>query len=308
MTSWQNRHGVRNFVGNLAIVIRVTNGSALSHLRVRRWLTWMWLSVWRRLFWIGLPFLAGAWVPVEALPPHAGWFLVFVEVALQRKCLSTSTADVGFFVGMGLDVSTEIWLIGECLGTDWTLERLLSCVRPNVTLQKPRSAETLTAEWALAALVMGAHVHTVCWHGDVYLLAVWAFPRLLVAEASMRLAMTCKVAGRTVSFATHSTDVWLSRTGICVLCIAGTLSIVLGNDFIDLDRPGCVSHSFTSVVPWPFSVTWRGILLFIGLWHGYPGSAGSEFQWSSLFVWLLNMADDWCVVEFPGLLSSCLES
>lgn len=41
-------------------------------------------------------------------PPHAGGFLVLVQVGLQGKGLVASAADEGFCVGVRLDVGAEV--------------------------------------------------------------------------------------------------------------------------------------------------------------------------------------------------------
>lgn len=64
-------------------------------------------------------------------------------------------------------------------------------MRSNVTLEKPRSAELLTAVGTLATLVVRSHMHTVRGHRDVHFFAMGTFSGLFVVDASMGLSVTC---------------------------------------------------------------------------------------------------------------------
>ena len=103
---------------------------------------------------------------------------MFVQIALQSEGLSTSLADVGFHVGVRLYVRTEVGLVCECFGTDWTPKRTFAGVGAHVALKKPRSGEGLAAVGAPAALGVRAHVHRVRRHRDVDLVAFGTFARL----------------------------------------------------------------------------------------------------------------------------------
>lgn len=85
-----------------------------------------------------------------------------------------------FGVRVRLNVGTQIGLVRERFAADAALERFLARVRAYVTLQQPWPREAFAAILALAALVMGAHVHRECRHRDVDLLAVRTVARLLV--------------------------------------------------------------------------------------------------------------------------------
>lgn len=101
---------------------------------------------------------------VEARRTHTGRLLVFVEIALKGEGFSAAAADVRFLGRVRLYVGAQVRLICECLGTLWTPEWLLASVGSDVSLQKPRPAESLAAVWTGASLVVSANVHTVGWH------------------------------------------------------------------------------------------------------------------------------------------------
>lgn len=89
---------------------------------------------------------------------------MLVQVGLESEGLSTAGARVRLGVGVRLDVRSKVRFIRERLLADATLERLLTCVRSDVTLKQPRTRKALAAGGALAALVVRADVHRVCRH------------------------------------------------------------------------------------------------------------------------------------------------
>lgn len=100
---------------------------------------------------------------------HAGRVLVLVQVGLEGEGLAAAGTRVGLCVRVRLDVRPQVRLVRECLLADVTLERLLTCVRPDVTLEQPRARKTLATGRTLAALVVRAHMHRVRRHRDVHL-------------------------------------------------------------------------------------------------------------------------------------------
>ncbi len=101
---------------------------------------------------------------VLAEPPHTGGLLMFVQIALEGKGLATPSAGIGLLCGVRLHVRPQVGLVSEGLGTLWTFEGLLPRVGANVSLQQPRPAEPLATVLALAALVVGTHVHAIGRH------------------------------------------------------------------------------------------------------------------------------------------------
>lgn len=71
-----------------------------------------------------------------------------------------------------------------------------------MSLEQPRPGEALAAEVALAALVVGPHVHAEGWYADVDLVAVRTASGLLVAEGTMCLTVSGQVRGGRVLFTT----------------------------------------------------------------------------------------------------------
>lgn len=57
---------------------------------------------------------------------HAGRFLVLVEIGLQGERLAATAAHVRFRVRVGLDVSTQVRLVGERFIADRAFERFLA--------------------------------------------------------------------------------------------------------------------------------------------------------------------------------------
>lgn len=119
---------------------------------------------------------------------------MLVQVTFERERLPAPAADVGFVSRVGLDVGAQVGLVGKGLAALRTPERLLPGVGTDVALEQPRTAELLAAVWALAALVVCAHVHAVGGHGDVHLVAVGTLAGLLVAHAAVRLSVASQVA------------------------------------------------------------------------------------------------------------------
>lgn len=140
--------------------------------------------------------------PAQPLPSHTRRLLVFVQIAFQGECLAAAPADVRFVGGMGLDVGTEVGLVGEGLAALLTVKGLFSRVRSDVTLEQPRTTESLPTVWTFTTLVVRAHVHAVCRHGYVHFFTMRALAGLLVVDAPVRLSMTCQVAGCAVSLST----------------------------------------------------------------------------------------------------------
>lgn len=136
---------------------------------------------------------------------HAGRVLVFVQIGLEREGFSAAGTRVGLRVRVRLDVRSQVRLVRKRLLADVTLERLLTCVRPDVTLEQPRAREALAAGRTLAALVVRAHVHRVRRHRDVHLGAVRATAGLLVLERSMCLPMPGQIRRSRVLLSTLRT-------------------------------------------------------------------------------------------------------
>ena len=134
---------------------------------------------------------------------HTRRLLMFGQIALQRERLPTSSTHIWLLRRMRLRMRAQIGFIGKCLITQCTTKRLLSRVRPNMTLQQPRATESLTTIRACASLVMRAHVHTESGHADVDLVTMRTLARLFVCNVTVDLFVTRKVARCAVLFATY---------------------------------------------------------------------------------------------------------
>lgn len=71
--------------------------------------------------------------------------------------------------------------------------RCFTCVRAYVPLQQPRPGEALAAIVALAALIVGPHMHAEGGHADVDLVAVRAPSGLLIAQRPVRLSVSSQI-------------------------------------------------------------------------------------------------------------------
>lgn len=116
---------------------------------------------------------------------------MFVQVTLQREGFATTSTDERLGRGVSLDVSPQVALVGEGLGTDWTGEGFLASMRPDVSLKQPRSAEAFAAIGTPATLPVRPDVHAVGGHGYVHLVAVGTLPgRPAVLDATMGLSVS----------------------------------------------------------------------------------------------------------------------
>ena len=100
---------------------------------------------------------------------------------------------------------------------------LLTRVGSNVSLQQPRPREALAAEVALAALVVGAHVHAVGGYADVHLVAVGTAAGLFVAERAVGLPVPRQIGRGRVFLAAVRALVFLLAAAQ-----AGTRALLLG--------------------------------------------------------------------------------
>lgn len=83
-------------------------------------------------------------------------------------------AGVLLDVAVSLQMSPEIAPVGERAIAMRTSERLLTGVRPDVTLKKPRPGERFAARMALARQCMSPDVHLKRAQTNVHLLTVFA--------------------------------------------------------------------------------------------------------------------------------------
>lgn len=128
---------------------------------------------------------------------------MLVQIGLECKSFVTSYAYKRFGVGVGLDVSTQIRLVGKSLvanvTTKWFFpctkkkrkiifmpavlgQTLFTCMGTYMALQQPWTGEAFSAKWTLASLVMSSDVHRVGGHGDVSFLTMWTFASFLILE------------------------------------------------------------------------------------------------------------------------------
>ena len=115
---------------------------------------------------------------------HARRFLVLVQVTTQCERLTASTTDVRLVGRVRLDVSAQVGLVGERFATVRATERFLSGMRPEMTLEKPWSRESLAALRASAALTVRPDVHAVGRRRGVDFVAVRTLARRTAIAAT----------------------------------------------------------------------------------------------------------------------------
>ena len=81
------------------------------------------------------------------------------QVRLEGELLEAAQAGEGLHLRVGLDVGSQVALVCERLAALVALERLLTSVGPDVTLEQPGAGEGLAAHVTLARQRVGADVH-----------------------------------------------------------------------------------------------------------------------------------------------------
>lgn len=104
-------------------------------------------------------------------------------------------------------VSVNFWLL-SCI--DFT------CMRPYVTLQKPRPRKTFPTISTFASLHVRPNVHRIRRHGNVYFVTVWTGPCFFVCQRPVCLSVPCQVTARAVSFTALRTGVNFGRAILLV--------------------------------------------------------------------------------------------
>lgn len=122
--------------------------------------------------------------------------IVFGEQRHPREGFAAGRARVLLHIGMGLQMGTQIRLIGEGAMTILATERFVAGVGANVSLQQPWPREGLTAQMTLARLGVGANVHLEGAQRCVRLWAVGAVERFLCLIVAGRRAMELLVLGQ----------------------------------------------------------------------------------------------------------------
>lgn len=81
------------------------------------------------------------------------------QVRVYGECFPTKSTLERSFSGVGPGVSDHVAVMSKSLATVVTFKGFIPCVCPHVLLQRPRSAEFLSAQLALdATMVLGDHV------------------------------------------------------------------------------------------------------------------------------------------------------
>ena len=116
---------------------------------------------------------------VPALKAGASAVRVLVQETHPAERLLASRTGVLLGLEMGLEVSSQVGLVGKASGAVIAGERLLSGVDPQVALEQPGSGEALAANVTLAGQSVRPYVHLQCWQWGVALVAKLAREVLL---------------------------------------------------------------------------------------------------------------------------------
>ena len=87
---------------------------------------------------------------------------VLVQETHPAERLLASRTGVLLGLEMGLEVSSQVGLVGKASGAIIAGERLLSGVDPQVALEQPGSGEALAANVTLAGQSVRPYVHLQC--------------------------------------------------------------------------------------------------------------------------------------------------
>ena len=136
---------------------------------------------------------------------------MFVQVGLQRERLVAPLARVQLKGRVRLHVRAQVRPVCERLPAVGASEGFLAGMRPQVTLEQPRTREGLGADGARVLEIVRQDVHRKGRHADVDLVAVRALLRLLAVEAAMGLLVTGEVRRRGVVLAALTALVSLPR-------------------------------------------------------------------------------------------------
>ena len=102
---------------------------------------------------------------------------------------------------VGLQVCAEVGPVGKRSLAVRARKGLLTSVRADVSLEQPRTRESLPAELALARESMSPDVHFECAEGHVFLVAVLAVEGFLVLRVAVELSVLAEPAECRVLFA-----------------------------------------------------------------------------------------------------------
>ena len=117
---------------------------------------------------------------------------MLIEQRHARKSLVALATSVLLDVAVCLHMGPQVRPIGESSRANLTFERLFAGVRAHMTLQQPRSAETLAADLAFARQRVRPDVHFERTKRVVSLVAVFARELLLNLSAAVELLVLRK--------------------------------------------------------------------------------------------------------------------
>lgn len=135
---------------------------------------------------------------------------MLIEIRFQGERLVASFTLEMFESRVCLHVGPEVRPVRECLTAVCTPERLLAGVWAHMSLQEPRSTESLTTHVATVLQVVREYVHGQSRHANVHLLAVGALFGQFTIQATVCLLVSRQVWRGSIVLAAFVTRISLS--------------------------------------------------------------------------------------------------
>ncbi len=96
-------------------------------------------------------------------------FKVLIKICFETEWFIASVAGEKLALVVGLHVSSQVGSIGKLFPAVSTAERLLTGVRPHVSLQQPRPGESLAAHITLVTEAVCENMHGKGGSADIFL-------------------------------------------------------------------------------------------------------------------------------------------
>ena len=190
-------------------------------------------------------------------------------------------------------MSSQIGSVSKWFPTVSTSKRFVPCVRPEVTLKKPRPGESLSTDLALVVEVMSEDMHWQGWHAYIHLPTHITLLGCVWVKCPVCLLVSGQVAAGCIVFTTLTTPVlWLEQI-IAKHLILGP-SITGKECFISVGC-GLPSIQLKNSPTWPHrsivrSGGWQGVAtrgLVCSVWL-------RVFSFNYILVWWENWVVFWC--------------
>ena len=113
---------------------------------------------------------------------------------------------------MCLHVSSQVRSVSKCFPTVSTPKRLVPCVGPEVTLEKPGARKCFPTHLALVVQAVGEDMHGECWHTHIHLATHMTLLGCAGVKSSVCLLVSGQVAASCIIFTTFIAPIlWLEQ-------------------------------------------------------------------------------------------------